>query len=166
MQTVTDRSHLPYRPCVGILMFDADGRVFVAQRIGMPGAWQMPQGGIDEGEDPRSAALRELSEEIGTAAVEIVGETPEWITYDFPPELEGRIRDRWRGQSQKWFACRFVGTDADVNLVTEHPEFDAWKWVAMDEVVDLIVAFKRRSYQEVVEALAPVVATATGTAVD
>jgi putative (di)nucleoside polyphosphate hydrolase len=163
---VTDRSHLPYRPCVGILMFDARGRVFVARRIGMPDGWQMPQGGIDEGEAPREAALRELEEEIGTAAVEIVGETAGWVTYDFPADLPGKIRDRWRGQRQKWFAGRFIGQENAIDLNTAHPEFDAWKWVSIDTLADLIVPFKRASYEAVVAELAPVMAHALSKARD
>jgi len=158
---MTDRSHLPYRPCVGILMFNAAGDVFVARRIGMPDAWQMPQGGIDKGETPREAGLRELLEEIGTDAVEIVGETSDWIAYDFPPDVPGRIGEKWRGQRQRWFACRFLGADSDIDLATRHPEFDAWKWVGIETVVELIVPFKRASYEAVVAELAPVVAAAT-----
>ena len=158
---MTDRSHLPYRPCVGILMFNAVGEVFVARRISMPDAWQMPQGGIDKGESPREAGLRELLEEIGTDAVEIVGETPDWIAYDFPADLPGRIGRKWRGQRQKWLACRFIGDEAAIDLATEHPEFDAWRWVAIETVIELIVPFKRATYEAVVAALGPVVAAAT-----
>lgn len=154
---MTDRSTLPYRPCVGIMMFNDEGRVFVAKRIGMSEAWQMPQGGIDDGESPRQAGLRELEEEIGTNAVEIVAETAGWIDYDFPPDIPGRIKNKWRGQRQKWLACRFTGRHEDIDLATEHPEFDDWKWVEIPSVVALIVPFKRASYEAVVAELGPVV---------
>lgn len=155
---MTDRSDLPYRPCVGILMFNDAGRVFVGKRIGMPDAWQMPQGGIDDGESPHEAGLRELEEEIGTRTVEIVGETADWVTYDFPPDLPGKIREKWRGQRQKWLACRFTGVETDIDLATEHAEFDAWKWVDPATVVELIVPFKRATYEAVIGELAPIVA--------
>jgi putative (di)nucleoside polyphosphate hydrolase len=149
---------LPYRPCVGVLLFDAAGRVFVGRRIDTPDAWQMPQGGIDAGEAPAQAALRELEEEIGTAKATIVGETADWLTYDLPPELLGRVwGGRWRGQRQKWFACRFHGDDADIRLETAHPEFDAWRWVAIGELPTLIVPFKRAIYEAVVAELDPVI---------
>lgn len=163
---MTDRSQLPYRPCVGIVLFNDEGQVFVARRIGMPDAWQMPQGGIDDGETPRQAGLRELEEEIGTRAVEVVGETAGWIAYDFPPGIPGRIGEKWRGQRQKWLACRFTGTPQDIDLATEHPEFDDWKWVEIASVVDLIVPFKRATYETVVAELGPVVAAAAGRSAD
>jgi putative (di)nucleoside polyphosphate hydrolase len=122
-------------------------------------AWQMPQGGIDPGETPREAALRELEEEIGTAKAEIIGETVAWHHYDLPPELTGGMwGGRFRGQRQKWFAMRFTGTDADIDLATEHPEFDAWEWVAPTRLPELIVAFKRDVYVAVLAELASVIA--------
>src|SRR3954447_4758079 len=118
-----------YRAAVGIMLLNGDGRVFVGQRIDTPGAWQMPQGGIDDGEEPRSAALRELKEETGIDKAEVLGETEGWLRYELPAELHGKVwGGRYRGQRQKWFAMRFTGTDADVALATEHPEFDAWRW--------------------------------------
>ena len=153
-----------YRPCVGILMFNAAGRVFVAQRIDsdVP-AWQMPQGGIDKGEAPHAAALRELEEEIGTCHVEIVGECGAWIRYDLPPDLRGgRWKGRFVGQAQKWFAARFLGTDADIRLDTEHPEFSDWRWVGIEELPGLIVPFKRAAYEAVVAELGPVVRAVVG----
>ncbi len=146
---------LPYRPNVGIALFDAAGRVFVARRAdfpnaeGAPGGWQLPQGGIDDDEDPHVAVFRELKEEIGTAQAEIVGEHPEWLTYDLPPELIGRaLGGRFRGQRQKWFAMRFTGSDADIRLdLDPHPEFDAWRWTALADLPSLAVAFKRPIYQ-------------------
>ncbi len=143
---------LPYRPGVGVMLFDRAGRVFVAQRIDMPSAaWQMPQGGIDEGESPRAAALRELAEEIGTAKAEIIAEARDWVRYDFPAELVPKLwGGRFRGQEQKWFALSFLGTDADIDIATEEPEFRAWRWADPAELPDLIVPFKRRLYQDLV----------------
>ena len=113
---------------------------------GLP-AWQMPQGGIDPGETPRQAALRELGEEVGTDKAEIIGESRVLHRYDLPPEIAGRMwSGRFRGQKQIWFAMRFTGADFDINIATEHPEFDAWKWVASAELPDLIVPFKRAIY--------------------
>ncbi len=155
---MTDRASLPYRPCVGVMLFDARGRVFVGRRIDTPDAWQMPQGGIDEDETPEAAALRELEEEIGTTKVALAGGTAGWLTYDLPDELVGRVwGGRWRGQRQKWFACRFLGDDADIRLETGHPEFNAWRWVELDQLTTLIVPFKRAIYAAVVAELGPVV---------
>ncbi len=145
-------ARLPYRPCVGIMLIDRGGRVFVAQRIDTPGeAWQMPQGGIDEGESPRHAALRELHEEIGTAKAEVLAESRDWWHYDLPAKLVPRLWDgRYRGQEQKWFALRFLGTDADIDIATETPEFRAWRWAEMAELPDIIVPFKRQIYRQVI----------------
>lgn len=142
----------PYRPCVGIMLLNANNQVFVAQRIDQVAeAWQMPQGGVDDGEDPEAAALRELKEEIGTDHVEILDRTEDWIAYDLPPELIGKVwRGRYRGQKQKWFAMRFLGRDDDIDLDTEHPEFRDWRWIDMDELPDIIVAWKRDNYRQVV----------------
>lgn len=159
-----DRPPDGYRPCVGILMFNVAGQVFVAQRIDSEApAWQMPQGGIDKGEAPRAAALRELEEEIGTCQVEVVGETSGWIRYDLPPELRGgRWKGRFVGQAQKWFAARFLGADSDIRLDTDHPEFSDWRWVELETVPGLIVPFKRAAYEAVVNELGPVVRGARG----
>jgi putative (di)nucleoside polyphosphate hydrolase len=140
---------LGYRPAVGIMLLNRRGEVFVARRIDMPmmSAWQMPQGGIDPGETPRQTALRELKEEIGTDKAEILGETRSWLKYDLPVELAGEIwGGRYRGQRQKWFVMRFTGSDADIHLLTEHPEFDAWRWVVPTHLPELVVPFKRQLY--------------------
>ena len=143
---------LPYRRGVGVVLLDASARVFVAQRIDTPGpAWQMPQGGIDPGEDPRAAALRELEEETGTAKARILAESRDWIRYDLPHDLAGKVwRGRYRGQEQKWYAMRFEGEDRDIDIATEHPEFSAWRWAEFEELPDLIVEFKRPLYEAVV----------------
>jgi putative (di)nucleoside polyphosphate hydrolase len=156
---MTDKEALPYRPCVGMMLVGNDDRVFVARRIDMPSeAWQMPQGGIDEGETPRQAAMRELREEIGTDQADILAESPDWRDYDLPDELLGKIWDgRFRGQTQKWLLLRFTGTDADINIDTEEPEFLAWQWAEMARVPDLIVPFKRSIYRDVVAEFAPLV---------
>lgn len=145
---------LPYRPCVGVMLINAQGLVFAGQRIDSPApAWQMPQGGIDDGEKPRAAALRELWEETGVTAdlVAFVGKTHHWITYDLPPDLLGKVwGGKYRGQRQKWFLFRFLGTDADIRIATEHPEFSSWRWIAADQMVAEIVPFKRAVYDQVV----------------
>jgi putative (di)nucleoside polyphosphate hydrolase len=151
---MTERSiEIPaYRPGVGIMLLNRQGEAFIGHRIGMPltPAWQMPQGGIDPGETPRQAALRELEEEVGTAKAEIVGESRAWLTYDLPRELAVGVWDgQYRGQRQKWFAMRFTGSDADIKIATEHPEFDAWKWITPDRLPELIVPFKRQLYIDV-----------------
>jgi len=147
-------SERPYRPCVGIMLINDHGLVFVAQRIDqVVEAWQMPQGGVEQDETPRQAALRELEEEIGTNRAEIIAETKDWIPYDLPAELADKVwRGRFRGQTQKWFAMRFLGTDGDINLATAEPEFDAWKWTPMATLVDVAVDFKRDNYAQVVAA--------------
>ncbi len=147
---------LPYRPCVGAMLINPAGRVFAGQRIDNPEpAWQMPQGGIDAGETPREAVLRELREETGipASAVEFVAEAPEWILYDLPPHLLGKMwKGRFRGQRQRWFLLRFVGDDAQVRIDTEHPEFNAWTWLDPRELVERIVPFKRDAYRQVLAA--------------
>lgn len=148
---------LPYRQGVGVMLFDRRGHVFVAQRIDMrSAAWQMPQGGIDPGETPREAALRELEEEIGTAKAVILGESRDWHRYDLPAELRAKLwGGRYRGQAQKWFALRFTGRDRDINLATKHPEFHTWKWVPIDDVPPLAIEFKRDIYRQLVEEFRP-----------
>ena len=140
-----------YRPGVGILLVNAEGKAWVGRRIGMPArhsAWQMPQGGIDPGETPKQAALRELYEETGTDKAEIVAETRDWLCYDLPASLTGAVwGGRYRGQRQKWFLMRFLGEDIDIDINRHHhAEFDAWKWVEPAELPGLIVEFKRAIY--------------------
>jgi putative (di)nucleoside polyphosphate hydrolase len=137
-----------YRNGVGVMLVNRDGRVFVAERIDMPGAWQMPQGGIDAGEAPAHAALRELKEEIGTDRAEIIAESSDWLSYDLPAKLREKVwGGRYRGQRQKWFLCRFTGSDADIDLDHHHhPEFSRWRWVEPELLPSLIVGFKRDLY--------------------
>ena len=148
-------SDLPYRPNVGAVLFNREGMVFVARRADMPnaegpaGGWQLPQGGIDEGEDPATAVLRELEEEIGTAKATVIGEYPEWLTYELPAELLGIAwRGKYRGQRQRWYAMRFEGEDSDIRLdLDPHPEFDAWRWAKLSELPAMAVSFKRPIYE-------------------
>ena len=146
-------SGLPYRMGAGVVLINPYGLIFAGQRIDNPGpAWQMPQGGIDKGETPREAALRELTEETGVSAdlVEVMAETPDWITYELPPEILGRIwKGKYGGQKQKWFAMRFLGSDSAVQIATEHPEFDRWQWMRAADLVESIVPFKRALYVQV-----------------
>lgn len=154
--TPQEISELPYRPCVGIMLLNPQGRVFVGQRIDTnQDAWQMPQGGIDKGEDPKDAALRELWEETSVSAknVTIAAQTPEWLTYDLPHDLVPKIwKGRYRGQKQLWFLMRFSGTDDQVVIETEHPEFSEWTWIDPADLVEKIVPFKREVYAQVVAA--------------
>jgi putative (di)nucleoside polyphosphate hydrolase len=142
-----------YRPGIGIMLLNSDGLAFVGHRIRMPeglAKWQMPQGGIDVSETPRQAALRELREEIGTDRADILAESRGWFHHDVPDEIAREMMGgRYRGNRQKWFAMRFTGTDADINLATEHPEFDAWKWVSLQRLPELVVPFMRRLYLDV-----------------
>jgi len=154
---------LPYRPCVGIMLVNRDGRVWIGRRSrdkavqqDEPGNWQMPQGGIDAGEDPRRAALRELEEETGITNVDVLAETDGWLTYDLPPHLVGvALKGKYRGQKQKWFAMRYLGRDEDIDLACAHDEeFDAWRWEDANALPDLIVAFKRPVYEQLLTAFA------------
>lgn len=145
---------LPYRPCAGVMLINRDGQVFVGQRLdNQLEAWQMPQGGIDKGEDAETAARRELGEETGIAAehVELIAEAGRDFDYDLPPELAGKVwGGKYRGQRQRWFLFRFSGADSDVNIATKHPEFRAWRWADLDELPEIIVPFKRELYREVI----------------
>ena len=152
--TMIDKSALPYRPCAGIMLLNNEGKVFVGNRIDTTmEAWQMPQGGIDEGEDIEEAALRELEEEIGTRNVEIIAKTDDWLYYDLPDHLIGKVwGGNYRGQKQVWFLMRFLGEDSEINLDFHHPEFDIWRWQDPAHLVEMIVPFKRELYQQVLDA--------------
>jgi putative (di)nucleoside polyphosphate hydrolase len=154
-----DPNSLPYRPCAGIMLINAQGKVFVGKRIDTSlDAWQMPQGGIDPGEYAEVAAIRELGEETGIAPhlVEVIARSAGEYLYDLPPEMIGVIwKGKYRGQSQIWFLMRFLGEDSDVNIATDHPEFERWQWVEPAQLVDLIVPFKRELYANVVAEFAP-----------
>ena len=144
----------PYRPCVGVMLLNTAGLVFVGNRIDVPGDhWQMPQGGIDDGESPAEAAFREVQEETGIAPekVRLIRESDRWLHYDLPAGLSRRIwKGRYRGQKQRWFAMRFLGVDADIDLDFHTPEFGAYRWASLADLPDLIVPFKRDTYQQVV----------------
>ncbi len=157
---------LPYRPCAGIAVFNAEGKVFIGRRLGGPEhtddihAWQLPQGGIDPGEDTYRAALRELYEETSIRSVQKLGEVPEWLTYDIPAEIGGHAwRGRYRGQTQKWYALRFTGDDSEINIVEpgggrHKPEFVAWRWEKLEKTPELVVPFKKPVYDRMVRAFA------------
>jgi putative (di)nucleoside polyphosphate hydrolase len=151
-----DKDALPYRPAAGVMLINGQGKVFVAQRLDSTlEAWQMPQGGLDEGEEAEAGALRELEEETGIprGKVEILARCPVELHYDLPDDLVGKLwKGRWRGQRQSWFLARFLGTDQDVNIETEHPEFRAWKWAEPEELPAMIVPFKRKLYEQVLAA--------------
>lgn len=153
--TADEIESLPYRPCVGVMLANRHGQVFVGQRLDNDTpAWQMPQGGIDQDEEPRAAALRELWEETGVSPelVEIVAETADWVPYDLPHDLVPRIwKGRFRGQRQKWFLMRFHGSDDQINILTSHPEFSEWRWLDPADLVDHIVPFKRAVYASVLD---------------
>lgn len=159
---------LPYRPCVGIALFNPSGLVWIGRRVSKWSGdrsqtmWQMPQGGIDAGESPQAAALRELREEIGTANAEIVAESGDWLSYDLPEDVLGvALGGAFRGQRQKWFAMRFLGADAEIDIGPRpghEPEFDAWRWEHLERTLDLVVPFKRPVYRAVIEAFAPLAA--------
>lgn len=141
-----------YRPCVGIALFNDQGRVFVGERIDGPGAWQMPQGGIDEGESVEEALWRELYEEVGTREAKVLKIADKTIRYDLPEHLQKKLwKGHYAGQEQTWVALRFTGKDSDINLNAHNPaEFQAWQWVDLDQTVDLIVPFKRDIYSKVI----------------
>ena len=157
-----------YRPCVGIMLLNAQGFVFVGRRrtkrasehLGSEHLWQMPQGGIDPGEDPYRAALRELTEETNVTSVEKLAEAPEWYTYDLPVDATKKTwRGRYQGQRQKWFALRFTGAESEIDVLAPaggvKPEFDTWKWARMETLPELIIPFKREVYERVVRAFKP-----------
>lgn len=154
--TAPSIAHLPYRSGVGIILINNHRQAFVAKRIDtISEAWQMPQGGIDKGEEPAQAAMRELMEETGVTRVHIIAETPDWLDYDLPADLVPKIwGGRYRGQKQKWFLMQLEGGDEQINIETEHPEFCEWKWVAPAELPHLIVPFKRDLYTQLLQIFA------------
>ena len=157
----------PYRPCVGVALFNRAGLVFVGRRLASAGpehvegpyAWQMPQGGIDQGEDPLAAAWRELHEETNVSSASLLAEAPDWYSYDLPRDVAGRAwRGRYGGQTQKWFAFRFEGEDDEIDIACpagHKPEFDAWRWERLERLPELIIPFKRGVYESVVEVFSP-----------
>ena len=155
---MTDREGLPYRPAAGVMLLNRDNKVWVGQRLDSTlEAWQMPQGGLDPGEEAQEGALRELEEETGIARdkVEILARCPEQLLYDLPDDLLGKLwKGKWRGQSQAWFLMRFTGEDSDVQIETAHPEFRAWKWAEPESLPELIVPFKKGLYRNVLKAFA------------
>jgi putative (di)nucleoside polyphosphate hydrolase len=155
---MTDPDSLPYRPCAGVMLLNRKGKVFVGQRIDTTvEAWQMPQGGIDDGEDAEIAAIRELGEEIGVTPdkVALIAVAPGEFYYDLPPELIGQVwKGKWRGQRQRWFLFRFLGEDTDVNIATAHPEFMTWRWIDPADLPRVIVPFKKALYEQVLAAFA------------
>ncbi len=157
--TPAEIAFLPYRPNVGMVLANPRGLVFAAQRLDSSAdALQMPQGGIDAGEDPRTAALRELREETGIpeSLISIEAEMPDWLTYDLPPDLVPKIwQGRFRGQKQRWFLLRYLGRDDQIDIETDHPEFSRWQWIAPDELIRRIVPFKRDVYTKVLTHFAP-----------
>ncbi len=157
---------LPYRPCVGVLLMNRDGAMFIGRRKRKRGehldarAWQAPQGGVDADETPFEAARRELWEETNVRSVELVAEAPDWLSYDLPEEARGRWAGKYRGQTQKWFLVRFLGPDSEIDVHepaggAHAAEFDAWRWERLERLPDLIVPFKRPVYEAVVAAFAP-----------
>jgi putative (di)nucleoside polyphosphate hydrolase len=156
---MNDDASLPYRPCAGVMLLNAQGQVFVGQRLDSTlEAWQMPQGGIDDGEDPLTAAIRELGEETGITPdkVALIAEAPDELTYDLPEDMVGKIwKGKWRGQRQRWFLFRFLGSDEDVDIATEHQEFRAWRWLDPQDLPATIVPFKKALYEQVLAAFAP-----------
>jgi len=151
--TAIDKSILPYRPCVGIALYNQENKIFVGERIDSPAAWQMPQGGVDPGETTKQTALRELKEEIGTDKAEIIEIAPRTICYDLPDRLIKKLwNGKYRGQEQTWVAAKFTGQDSDINLnAFNPPEFSDWQWVDLNKTINLIVPFKRDIYREVID---------------
>ena len=148
-----DYNERPYRPCVGICLVNDEGMIFAGKRIdNRAEAWQMPQGGIDEGEDAVTACFREMAEEIGTDKAELIAQHPEWLDYDIPESLANKLwNGAYKGQTQKWMLLRYKGVDADINIATEIPEFESWQWMSPEDLVSLAVPFKQNVYRALME---------------
>ncbi|XP_073157648.1 nudix hydrolase 26, chloroplastic-like [Henckelia pumila] len=151
-----------YRRNVGICLINPSRKIFAASRLDIPNAWQMPQGGIDKNEDPRTGVMRELREETGVTSADIVAEVPYWLTHDFPPEVGEKLKQQWgsdwKGRAHKWFLLKFTGQDKEINLSgdgTEKAEFGEWSWLSPQQIVDLAVDFKKPVYQEVLTVFSP-----------
>ncbi|XXG55462.1 hypothetical protein AAC387_Pa03g3127 [Persea americana] len=150
-----------YRPNVGVCILNSDNQIYVASRLNVPGAWQMPQGGIEDDEDPKSAAFRELQEETGIVSAEIIAEVPHWLTYDFPPSVKAKVNrlwgGEWNGQAQKWFLMRFTGNESEINSSSgvKDTEFSEWNWTSPAEVIEQAVDYKRPVYDEVIRTFMP-----------
>ena len=158
---------LPYRPCVGIALTNSRGLVWIGRRVGTRDSWQMPQGGIDAGESPAEAVMRELQEETGVRRADVVVESKFWYCYDLPPAASGRaLRGRYRGQRQRWFLLQFTGSDDEIDINDHHPEFSAWRWAEPKDIVDLIVPFKRPVYEKVFAEFAPYLSSLAETGTD
>lgn len=154
-----DKEKLPYRRGVGIVLLNDDQHVFTACRIDTTSeAWQMPQGGIDDGEQPQDAVLRELEEETSITSIEYIAESKEWLSYDLPDHLIPKIwKGQYRGQEQMWYLYRFTGDESEIDLNTSHPEFHCWKWTPLKELPEMIVPFKKSLYEQIVTEFSPVI---------
>ncbi|KAL9688005.1 hypothetical protein QQ045_032417 [Rhodiola kirilowii] len=150
-----------YRPNVGVCLINSHNQVFMASRLNVPGAWQMLQGGIEDDEEPKDAAIRELREETGVISAEMIAEVPNWLTYDFPPAVKAKVNrlwgGEWHGQAQKWFLMKLTSTESEINMANgaADAEFAEWKWISLEQVVELAADYKRHVYEQVMQAFHP-----------